>query len=341
VRYCLLIKGSTIKVRKFEAESDYAGEVAAIFARFAQAAGRDYRATFPAAPSMNHVEAQILQAVAQLHADVFGELDHYCAANSGFLDAVISRFDREIQFYVAYLDYMALFGRMGLKFCYPQVSATDKETFVRDAFDLALAYKLLGRAERVVCNDFHLSGGERILIISGPNQGGKTTFARACGQLHYLASLGCPVAARQAQVFLCDNIFTHFESEENIANLRGKLADDLVRIHAVLQQATPRSLIILNEIFSSTTLRDAILLGKRVMAAIVALDLLCVCVTFLDELAAFGPTTVSMVSTVDAHDGATRTYRIVRKPADGRAYAVSIAEKHRLTYENLLERIQP
>lgn len=341
VHYCLHIKDNTIKVRKYAGESDYAGEVAATFDRFAGAPGRDYRATFPAAPNMNHVEAQILNAVALLYTDVFGELDAWCAANSGYLDAVISRFDREIQFYIAYLDYMALFGRLGLKFCYPQVSAGSKETVIHDAYDLALAYKLLGKGERVVGNDFYLDGGERILVISGPNQGGKTTFARTCGQLHYLASLGCPVPAQGAQLYLCDHIFTHFESEENISDLRGKLADDLVRIHAILQQATPRSLIILNEIFSSTTLRDAILLGKRVLAAIVALDSLCVCVTFLDELAAFGPTTVSMVSTVAAHDEARRTFKLLRRPADGRAYAISIAEKYRLTYANLLKRIQP
>jgi hypothetical protein len=76
-----------------------------------------------------------------------------------------------------------------------------------------------------------------------------------------------------------------------------------------------------------------------VLARIVALDALCVCVTFLDELVAMSPTIVSMTSMVVPDDPSTRTFRVVRRPADGRAYALSIAEKYRLTRAELLRRI--
>jgi hypothetical protein len=126
-----------------------------------------------------------------------------------------------------------------------------------------------------------------------------------------------------------------FERREDSTTLQGKLQDELGRLRDALEAATPSSLFILNEMFNSTTAQDALLLSRGILGQVEALDALCVCVTFLDELASFNDKTVSMVAGVDPADPAVRTHRITRRPADGRAYARALAEKYGLTYEQL------
>ncbi len=339
VRYAIHINGSTVTVLNHRGESDYSAHVLAIFDRFKQGEVKNHSVEIKDWPEMNHVEAKILDLVAQLQPLPFSKLARFSADHVNFIDATIAAFDREIQFYLAYDAYIQVCRSQGLAFCFPEVSAARKAVHCDKTFDLALAHKLCVEKRSVVCNDFFLEGRERILVVSGPNNGGKTTFARMFGQLHYLAKLGCPVPGVRANLFLCDQLFAHFERQENTRDLRGKLQDDLMRMHGILSRATPRSIIVMNEIFSSTTLADALFLCRRIIGEIMVRDVLCVCVTFIEELAELGPQTVSMVSETSPANPAQRTLRVRRRPADGRAYAVSVAELYGLTYERLKERL--
>ena len=339
VTYQIRIKGLRVDVSRYDGAPDYSAEIEKTFARFQQGAAKDYLVRYRTWPGMTHVGAQVADLAARLFSDEFTALSEFCRRHEAFTDPVISQFDRELQFYLAYLDYIGPLSSAGLSFCYPELTRDSKEIVARDTFDLALAARLVPAGKPVVTNDFHLGGRERVIVVSGPNQGGKTTFARTFGQLHHLAAAGCPVPGSAARLFAYDQIFTHFEREEDLSDMTGKLEDDLLRIQKALLAATPRSIVIMNEIFTSTTVSDARFLGEKVMAKVIELDLLCVYVTFIDELTSMGPTVVSMASTITPGNPAERTYKVVRKPADGLAYALAIADKHRVTYRQLIGRL--
>jgi len=339
VRYTTHIDGLRVRVGRYTGESNFSTDVAGVFDRFRGEAGADYARPFQS-EYMNHVETMILERVAKLHPAAFAMLSEYCERNQSFVDPTIATFKREIGFYLAYLKFMSRLAPQGVVFSYPTVSTTCGAVYAEDAFDLALATKRLRRrGSPLVCNDFGLAQAERIVVVTGPNQGGKTTFARTIGQLIYLAALGCPVPAARASVMLPDQIFTHFERRESLATLHGKLESELVSIRDILARATDRSVIVMNESFSSTTVDDSLLIATEVLRRIIAVGCVAVFVTFLDELASLDPACISMVGDVAPDDPTRRTYHFTRRRADGRAYATALADKYGLSREKLTQRM--
>lgn len=358
IRYCVVIVENKVSVRRCE-EDDYAGEVAKNL-YLSDIPLDDDNIVGNQTVDLNHVEAQILEGVAQLYPEPFARLDSYCkqymrplvaseveypsdslrASRYPFMDHNILIWERELQFYLAYLEYIAPLKHLGLAFCIPNIDISNKQVRAEQTFDLALATRLMEETgQKVVVNDLSLINDEQIFVITGPNQGGKTTFARMFGQLHHLAGLGCPVPGLNTQLGFCDAIYTHFSYREDIRAGHGKLEEDLIRIHDNLKEATASSIFIMNELFDSTTYDDALYLSEQIIRKLLAKKIVTVWVTFIDALTLISPQIVSLMSMVETEDLTRRTFKICRKPADGLAYALSLAEKYGLTYNRLMERI--
>lgn len=338
IRYEMSIGSSRVTVRKDRGRENYNEIVRETFRKFRETKDSAGNRQHLNDPSMNHVEIAVLALIARLFPEEFKALMRFYENHIDFIDPVLERIYRESYFYISYLEYIAPVRNAGLEFCIPEIGS-DRDIYCIQAFDLALAHKLSTTGSLVVANDFRLSGDENTIVVTGPNNGGKTTFARSFGQAFFLAALGLPIPGREARLFLVDNIYTHFEKSEDPENLRGKLEDDLVRMRSVLESATKRSIIIINEMLSSTTSKDAVQIGRRIIDLIRKKNSVCVYVTFLDEFARINGV-VSMVSQVDRSASEIRTFRVLRSNPNGIAYARAIAEKYGLTYDKIVGRIR-
>lgn len=209
VRYTVLLHNGTVTVRDFEEEPDYKTVISKLFARFEQQDTSLHAKESKIDLYMGNVQSRILDGVARLNPEIFAALSNFVGNNAGFIEPLLTQFEREAQFYRAWLAFTNALAASGLMFSLPKL-VSDYAIGAQAGFDLALADKLHAEGHKIVSNDFYLQGAERIFVVTGPNQGGKTTFARMLGQMHYFANLGLTVPGREVRLKFFDRIFTHF-----------------------------------------------------------------------------------------------------------------------------------
>jgi len=125
--------------------------------------------------------------------------------------------------------------------------------------------------------------GKTLFIITGANQGGKSTFLRSVGLAQILMQCGSFVPATFYCANICDRIFTHFTREEDINLNSGKLDEELLRINNIVNMITPGSLLLMNEPFATTTERDGSKIAEDIITAFYELDIKVLSVTHLYE----------------------------------------------------------
>ncbi len=334
------VQAGTVWVAPEGSRSAWAGDVAAAFARFAEE-NQAAPALVPPRPrrQVNHVEEQALVLVAQLMPGPFERLHRFATDRGSFLPEDLERLGEELGFY---LGFIALVGELGrrMDWCLPTVEVGPSGPVrMTGLVDPALALRSESADARLVANDLALAASERIAFVTGPNQGGKTTLARAVGAAAYLCSLGLPVPARTASLPLLSPVLTHFPSADDPANERGGLADELARLHDVLERTDGNTLLVFNELFAATSAHDALQLAALVLQRVERVGCRVLWVTFLEDLVTSLPGAASLVGGVAADDPTRPTFTFRARPPDGRSHAAALAARHGLSAQDLAGRL--
>jgi DNA mismatch repair protein MutS len=296
--------------------------------------------------------ADILERTSQPVAKLLGQ---YVSLQSQFL----ADMSQDVTFYLAAVQLLQKLEAAGLPLCMPQIAPQEARLCeIEDGYNLNLALYLLKMdlgLGQMVLNDVHLGDEHgRVAILTGPNQGGKTTYTQMVGLCQLLAQAGLWVPARTATISPVDGIYTHYPTEEQLERATGRFGDEAERLSRLFDHATRHSLILLNESLSSTSPGESLYLAQDIVRILRLMGTRAIFGTHLHQLAAevdrlnaetsgdsqiFSLTASTITTTDEPNAPLSRSYKIAPGPPAGRSYATEIARKYGISYDQLRDRL--
>jgi hypothetical protein len=188
----------------------------------------------------------------------------------------------ELAFYVGCINLHERLCGKGAPCCLPVAAPAGARLLsFRGLYDVGLALTL---ERRVVGNDAD-ADGKSIVIVTGPNAGGKSTFLRSVGAAQLMMQCGMFVAADSFRASLCDGLFTHWKREEDAAMVSGKFDEELSRMSAIVDHVAKTSLVLCNESFAATNEREGSEIARQIVSALLEAGVRVGFVTHMYELA--------------------------------------------------------
>ncbi len=217
----------------------------------------------------------------------------------------------ELAFYIGCLNLAEQLAQWDEPVTFPLPAPADERRFVvRGLYDVCLA---LTMQRRVVGNDVNADAKD-LVIITGANQGGKSTFLRSVGLAQVMMQCGMFVAAESYQASVCQGLFTHYRREEDATMTSGKLDEELSRMSTLADRLIPNMMVLFNESFAATNEREGSEIARQITRALVERRVRVFFVTHLYEFAhSWFQSTMGSALFLRAErqaDG-TRTFRLV------------------------------
>ena len=262
----------------------------------------------------------------------------YVLDNTDFLLSLIP----EIEFLIKATSMMREIKKKGLDLTVPQILSQNKRRFIaKGLYNPCVALKINGE---IVENDISFDESAMIYILTGPNRGGKSVITCAIGISQIMAQLGMLFPAKEAEISVCDAIFTHFPSGADDTIDKGRLGEECERLGYIFENVSANSLVLLDESLSSTGSFEASYIASEVISGLSLVGCRCLFSTHLHELAsgideinerAKASGGVAVDTLVAGIEEGQRSFKIVRAKPNGKSYAQDIAQKYGLSYDSI------
>ena len=255
---------------------------------------------------------------------------HVAAALAQSTDHILSFFNMlraELGFYVGCLNLQDLLMRKGEPICFPEpLPAESPMLSGRALYDVCLSLKM---DARVVGNEV-AGDGKRLIMITGANRGGKSTFLRSLGLAQLMMQCGMFVPAQQFRANVCCGLFTHFKREEDATMKSGKLDEELMRMSTIVDSHGANSIVLFNESFGSTNEREGSEIARQIVRGLLEAGTKVYYVTHKFNLAhGFYRERMDAAQFLRAerlHDG-RRTFRMVEREPQPTSYGRDVYER--------------
>ena len=225
-----------------------------------------------------------MEALAQMEARGINLVANALAQSADHVLAFFTELRTELAFYLGCINLRQALAAASVPFCFPLVTeAAPGLWFTATGLcdtSLALSAKQVG----VVGNDVS-DAAATFIVVTGANEGGKSTFLRSLGAAQLMMHAGMFVCAANYSSAVCPNLQTHFKREEDASLSRGKLEEELERMRSIAGRISAGSVVLFNESFSSTNEREGAMIALDIARAFSEAGIRMVFVTHSNEFA--------------------------------------------------------
>ena len=217
----------------------------------------------------------------------------------------------ELAFYVGCVNLYERVTRKGEATCFPLPALPgERRLSLQGLYDMCLT---LSMKHRVVGNSAN-ADKQDLVIVTGANQGGKSTFLRSVGLAQLMMQCGMFAPAESFSSSIYDGLFTHYKREEDTSLKSGKLDEELGRMSEIIDHIMPHSMILFNESFAATNEREGSEIARQIVSALLEKQVKVLYVTHLYELAhgfSHAKDGTALFLRAERQPDGTRTFKLV------------------------------